>query len=225
MAKVPHLGKDANPGGARFCEEHDRLECVKNRRVGRGVCHARAVKGIDSCRAHSGLKLEQAKAKGHATINLWSAQGEHPSGKVPDSGMVVMSMLQQSWLRCAAYGELLKEQVATGGAVTSASGMDVTGLIGHRYGAAGKDGHIYAVSEEARALVVLESQERDRAVKYAETAHKMGISTRLTDMAEKWGDAVIGRIMVVITGLNLTPEQEARVPDLIQAHLGQIEIG
>jgi hypothetical protein len=145
--------------------------------------------------------------------------------------MAVLGMLQMSWLRAAAYGELLRQQVVTEAPPEpDHEGFDPeavsesSGLIGHRYGAAGKDGHIYAVSEEIRALVALESQERDRVVKYAKTAHDMGISERLTNLAERWGDIVAGRITLILAGLELTPAQEARVPELIQTHLGAVDM-
>jgi hypothetical protein len=145
--------------------------------------------------------------------------------------MAVLGMLQMSWLRAAAYGELLRKQVVTEDLPEPDSeGFDpegnpqTSGLIGYRYGAAGKDGTIYAVSEEARALTALESSERDRVVKYAKTAHDMGISERLTNLAERWGDIVAGRITLILSGLELTRDQEAKVPALIQAHLGHIDM-
>jgi hypothetical protein len=139
-----------------------------------------------------------------------------------------MGMLNQSWLRATALSELLRRQVVkdgeAAGELAEDDNPDMSGLIGFRYGAAGKDGNIFAQSEEARALVVLEAQERDRVVKYAAEAHKMGISERETELAERWGDLVITRLMNVLDALSLTPEQERRVPGLIQAHLGRIEV-
>lgn len=234
MPKKPYLvqplSNTANPGGARWCEDHHRLECSKKRSKTPGPCHAPAVRGLNACRRHCGHRGPVAVAKGQAVITAWTAIGRPAEGEAIDSAAAVLGMLQQSWLRAAAYSQLLQGQVEKDG--TDEAGIDdempvtkANGLIGFRYGAAGKDGHIYAVSEEARALVALESAERDRVVKYAETAHKMGISERMTSMAEKWGDVVVNRIMVVIAGLNLTPEQEALVPALIQSHLGSIELG
>jgi hypothetical protein len=46
----------------------------------------------------------------------------------------------------------------------------------------------------------------------------------LTNLAERWGDVVAGRISLILSGLNLTPEQQALVPDLIRTHLAQIEL-
>ena len=218
----------SNPGNARWCEEHGRLECTKRRSKERGTCHQAAVRGTDACRNHGGHSLEVLKAKGEARITAWSALGAPEGAKTLDSGMAVLGMLQMTWLRAAAYGELLRQQAdkegLSGAEVDGGEPGDTTGLIGYRYGAAGKDGTIYAVSEEVRALVALEAAERDRVVKYAKTAHDMGISERLTGLAERWGDVVVTRIMLVLDALNLTPEQEAMVPALIQAHLGQIDV-
>jgi hypothetical protein len=216
-----------NPGNARWCDPHKRLECTKRKRVSKEACHALAIRGTDACYTHGGNKRAVLKAKGEARITAWSAIGEATKGI--DSGMAVLGMLQMTWLRAAAYGELLRRQAAIEGLVaedpSESDEPNSSGLIGFRYGAAGKDGNVYVQSEDIRALVALEAQERDRVVKFAKTAHDMGISDRLTSLAERWGDLVVGRIMLVLESLDLTPDQEVKVPALIQAHLGQIEIG
>jgi hypothetical protein len=228
------VNAENNPGGARVCPEHgDRLECTKRRSVrqGGGQCHASAVRGTDSCKTHGGARLDVMRAKGEARITAWTAIGRPADGGRLEPGMAVLGMLQMTWLRAAAYGELLRQQVVTEAPPEpDREGFDPeaepqsSGLIGYRYGAAGKDGTIYAVSEEIRALVALEAAERDRVVKYAKTAHDMGISERLTSLAERWGDIVAGRITLILAGLELTPAQEAKVPALIQAHLGAIDM-
>lgn len=226
----PRLNRENNPGNAKWCEEHNRLECTKRRSKGRGPCHGPAVRGIDACKTHGGVSVAVAQAKGEARITAWSAIGD--AAKTVDYRMAVLGVLQMSWLRLAAYSELLRKQVVneqgdieTPGAIEDGEAQENTGLIGYRFGAAGKDGNIYAVSEETRALVLLESQERDRVVKYAKTAHDMGISDRLTSLAERWGDVVATRITLMLDALDLTPEQAERVPVLIQAHLGSIDMG
>lgn len=215
------------PGGARWCGEHQRWECARPRSKGRGTCHGLAIAGTNSCRMHAGVKGEVAKAQGQAVITAWNAMGGTPN---IDYRMAVLGVLQMTWLRLAAYSELLRRQVAAEGEVTEAEIFDpdegspkTSGLIGYRYGAAGKEGRIYAQSEEVRALVALESAERDRVVRYSKVAHDMGISERLTSLAERWGDLVAGRISAILGELNLTPEQQARVPELIQRHLGTID--
>lgn len=223
------VSKDFNPGNARWCETHNRMECTKNRSKGRGPCHALAIRGTQACTTHVGVKTDVAKAKGEARITAWTAVGT--GAETVDYKMAVLGVLQMSWLRLAAYSELLRRQVTAEHREPDLEGFDPesevekSGLVGFRYGAAGKDGNIYAVSEEVRALVTLESAERDRVVKYAKTAHDMGISDRLTNLAERWGDVVATRITLILEGLALSPEQSDRVPALIQAHLGSIDMG
>jgi hypothetical protein len=223
MTNTP-LGPTNNPGGARWCEAHGRLECTKNRRAGRGECHQAAVRGTDACRNHSGYSLEVTKAQGDARITAWSPMG--PTVAV-DASSAVLGVLQMTHLRLAAYAELLRRQVVQEGdqaGTTDEDSPQTSGLIGFRYGMGGKDGITYVQTEEVRALVALEAGERDRVVKYAKTAHDMGISDRLTNLAERWGDIVATRISLMLDGLNLSPEQAAMVPALLQLHLGSIDM-
>jgi hypothetical protein len=226
------VNQEFNPGGARWCTDHvgskqfgtGRLECTKQRSKGRGVCHGVAIRGTDACRIHGGVSKKVAHAQGAARISAWSAVGD--AANAVSAPMAVLGVLQMSWLRLAAYGEILRRQAT--GSVDSQDDQELTdagdGLIGFRYGAAGKEGHIYAVSEEARALVKLEGEERDRVVKYAKTAHDMGISDKLISLAERWGDVVATRIALMLDALELTAEQNEKVPELIQAHLGSIDV-
>lgn len=231
MESAPAHGD--NGYGARWCDEHGRWECVGNRSRGRGICHGTPPKGCRHCNIHAGKPREVAKAEGRARITAWNALGATPQ---VDYRMAVLGVLQMTWLRLGAYSELLRRQVATEGAATPAEPFDPdaepgqegapssSGLIGYRFGAAGKDGRIYAQSEEVRALVALESAERDRVVKYAKTAHDMGISERLTSLAERWGDVVAGRITRLLGDLELSPAQQALVPELVARHLGSIDV-
>lgn len=227
------LGPTNNPGNARWCGEHGRLECTKHRvpRQGGGPCHGPAVRGTDVCKRHGGHRIEVLKVQGEARITAWSAIGRPGPENRIEPGMAVLGMLQMTWLRAAAYGELLRQQVAKDAPPEpDREGHDPegspqpSGLIGYKYGAAGKDGNIYAVSEEVRALVALEAQERDRVVRFSKTAHDMGISERITNLAERWGDVVAMRITLILAGLELTPEQEKLVPALIQTHLSNVDV-
>jgi hypothetical protein len=145
--------------------------------------------------------------------------------------MAVLRMLQMAWVRVHVYAELVRRQVAAEGAEVHPEQQDpespvkTGGLIGHEYGAAGKDGRIFAKSEQVRALVKLESEERDRVVRYAKIAHDMGISDRLASIAERWADTVAGGITSLLGDLDLSPEQSAKVPGLITRYLSVIEIG
>lgn len=231
MVKKPliKLNKDFNPGEAKWCDEHGRLECTKWSRQRDQPCHGPAIRGTANCKTHSGGKIT-AMAKGEARINAWSALGE--SARTISASTAVMAMLQQSWLRAAVYSELLRRQVAAEGDMTEGleqggaegEAPKTGGLVGYRYGMGGKEGILYRQGEAPRELVQLEAAERDRVVKYAKVAHDMGISDRLTAMAERWGEEVVNRLMLIMANLGLTPEQESKVPALIQAHLGTFEL-
>lgn len=227
------LNQDNNPGNARWCgaEGHKRLECTKQRSRGRGQCHGPAIRGTDRCKTHSGTSPRTAAILGKAEITAWSAIGMPAKENNVEAGMAVVNMLNQAWLRASVYGELLRRQVAVEGEALPAEPVypvgdaeDTSGLIGHKYGMGGKEGILYRQSEEVRALVGLEAAERDRVVKYAKTAHDMGISDRLTALSERWGDVVVTRIMTVLDNLDLTIDQQRRVPALIQMYLGTIDL-
>lgn len=227
MKTPPGLAPGA--AGSRACEQHHRNECTSARSYGRGQCHGIAIRGTDKCRVHSGVSLKTAKAKGEARITAWQAFG---APATVDYRMAVLGVLQMTCLRLSAYAELLRLQVATQGegteALTDANAdspmADTGGLIGHRFGMGGKDGILYRQTEEVRALVTLEAAERDRVVKYAKTAHDMGISDRLTNLAERWGDVVASRMAAMLGDLNLSPDQALLVPGLIHKHLGSVDL-
>jgi hypothetical protein len=243
---VPHLGPMENPANAVWCPTHGKLECDTQREsAGKKVkgdtrtdtrCHGPAIRGTSRCSRHSGKSRAVALMAGEATITAWSAMGKPAPGQSIDPGMAVMGMLQMAWMRAHAYGDLLRRQVMTD-VDRLGLGLDLThdemeamtltqikGLIGHKMGSGGQEGTLYVQSEEIRALVALESQERDRVVKFAEIAHKMGISDRLTTMAEKWGDVVAGHISSLLADLNLSAAQQRKVPELLVRHLSVVDI-
>ena len=194
-----------------------------------------ATGGTDSCKMHSGKKLAVSKMEGAArlqahrnSVTAWNAIGETAA---VDHQQIALNTLHMSWLRLATYSELVRQQVAVEGMKVHPEQQDpdarveTSGLIGHEYGAAGKEGRIFAKSEQVRALIRLESEERDRVMRYTKQCHEMGISDKLISMAERWGDIVANRVTKLLTALDLSPEQAARAPALIVQYLGVIDLG
>lgn len=221
-------GPKSRPGGARWCEQHRRWECTKQRTKQRGDCHNIAVSGTAACLNHGGESLEVMKAKGEARITAFSAIGATPG---IDPGYAVLASLHMAWMRLHLYARLLEEQVehdagahyhgqhvTPGGSDSQESPEAVAGLIGHTY-AADKQAGIFAASEAQRALVGLESAERDRVVRFAKVAHDMGIAEREVRLAEKQGELLASVIRNVLGDLDLTPLQQERVPDVVGRHL------
>jgi hypothetical protein len=217
-----------NPAGARWCETHQRWECTKRskRRPG-DDCHASPIRGTAVCRNHGGQSTEVLKARGEA-VTAWSALSGQPEISHTDA---VLGMLQMSWLRAHLYASLLERQFAQaqaqaedvgGGAGEGLDGDPAiglgAGLVGHTRGAV-KDIGIYVTGEAARALTVLEGQERDRCVRYAKTAHDMGIAEAQVRMTEQQGAWLAGLINRILGRLELTESQRTLVGVVVPQEL------
>jgi len=224
----------SSPGGAVWCEQHGRLECTKTSKRTQVRCHARAIRGTATCFSHAGKRLEVAKAQGEA-ITAWSAFAGNPTVSTTEA---VLGMLQMSWLRAHLYATLLEEQVAQARAQSGgrpATDGDVegdgdgqvrgavpvgpgVGLVGHTFGAV-KDIGIYATGEAARGLTQLEAAERDRCVRFAKTAHDMGIAEHQVRLAEQQGQMIAEVIQRVLASLDLSPAQRSRAFEVLPAEL------
>lgn len=211
-----------DPG--RWCDEHQRWECTK-RGKGGGPCHGSRIAGLDACRMHAGISGKLAKAKGEA-ITAWSAAGGQVDIAPADA---VLGMLQMSWLRVHVYAALLEQQVAEAQEDGSgdgdpfreggAPGVGVgAGLVGQTYSGV-KDIGIFATGEAIRGLAQLEAAERDRCVRFAKTAHDMGIADRQIQLAEEQGALLAGVIGRVLDALELSPRQRELVPVIVPQEL------
>ncbi|MCK2219734.1 hypothetical protein MF672_038955 [Actinomadura sp. ATCC 31491] len=214
-----------NEAGARWCEQHKRYECTKRskRRPG-DDCHASAIRGTNACRTHGGQKTEVLKAKG-AALSAWRAV---PGRQDVTPSEAVLAMLQMSWARVNLYASLLEQQVADaqndGGGLGGSDDPDLgpgAGLIGHTRSGV-KDIGIFATGEAARGLTLLEEKERDRCVRFAKTAHDMGIADREIRLAEQQGALIAGAISRILDALELTAAQRARVPEVVPGVLLEI---
>ena len=224
-------------GGARWCTEHNRNECRHRRKRGQGPCHASAIRGTDGCKIHVGMSTAAARVKGEAEVQAaksvahvtdpaaWSLS----ASPTIDYRLTVLSVLQMSAARMAFYSELLRRQVESEGLEAQpvgedTSSADASGLIGFRYGAAGKDGIVYVQSEEVRALVALEASERDRVIQFSKVAHGMGISDRLTNLAERWSEVMASKLTLMFGELGLDAGQQALIPGLIAKHMTVVDL-
>lgn len=170
--------------GARWCEEHERWECSKQRSKQRGVCHGSAVRGLALCRMHVGRSSDLAKTQGEANLLAWSTHSAKDAAAL-DPGQVVMDQLRVAVIRADIYGELLRVQIAD---------EEVAGLVGPTY-AAGRDGARVETGEQVRALAKLEAEWRDRAVRFAKTAHDMGIAERVIELHQGQAQLVVSAFM------------------------------
>lgn len=205
--------------------------------IGGGVCFMHGGKAPQvAAKREERIVAFEAKAE----ITAWSAMTGRPT---VDPGLAVLAALHMSWLRLHVYSGLLQQQLegepgvtflraseggprlARGYAADQPAPDGVDGLIGHTY-AADKQAGVFASGEAVRALVTLEAQERDRVVRYAKTAHDMGIAEREVRLAEEQGRLLAGVINGVLAEVGLTAEQLARAPEVITRHLlAVVELG
>lgn len=222
----PTRQPDPTRGGAIWCEQHRQWECTKNRKRG-GVCHGAAITDLDACRMHGGQRADVLKAKGEA-LSAWRAV---PGVQAVSPSEAVMQMLQVSWARFHLYAGLLEQQVTDAqdndGGLGGSDVPDLgpgAGLIGHTRSGV-KDIGIFATGEAARGLTLLEEKERDRTVRYAKTAHDMGIADREIKLAEQYGALIAGAINRILDALELSPAQRALVPEVVPGILLEIAGG
>lgn len=223
---------DPARGGATWCGEHGRWECVKRVKASRGGgrCHGPAIIGVDRCRMHGGKSADLLKAEGEA-ITAWSAAvaaSGRPGKPVVSTAEAVLGMLQMSWLRADVYAGLLEQQVAEAQADGSGGGPPGVGvgagLIGHTLSGV-RDIGIFATGEALRGLVQLEAAERDRCVRFAKTAHDMKIDEAQIKIAETQGALLAGVISRVLDALELTAEQRIKVPEIVPRELRAVAGG
>jgi hypothetical protein len=193
--------------GARWCPEHSRWECSANK----PDHHASAVRGMAKCRHHVGKQLDLAKTQGEANLAAWSAVAGREQEPL-DLGQTVMEQLRVAVIRADIYGELLRIQI---------SDEEIGGLVGPSY-AAGRDGQRVETGEQVRALVKLEAEWRDRVVKYAEVAHRMGIATRVIELAQGQAEIVVlaFRAALEVAGAELLPGVRAAMVETFLGRLG-----
>ena len=135
-----------------------------------------------------------------------------------DLGQTVMDQLRLAVIRADVIGELVRIQVA-------GEEDQLRGLVGPTY-AAGRDGARVETGEQVRALARLEAEWRDRVVKYAETAHRMGIATQVIELAQGQAEivTVAFRAALDAAGAELVPAVRGLIVAAFLERLGRGEL-
>lgn len=181
-------------GGARWCEEHHRNECTRQRNKQRGlICHANAIAGLDRCVNHAGETTEKAKARGQAN-RMRAAFAEIPASEYVDPGDVLLwavtvAARQVAWLR---------------------------GLIGDRL-----DAGTSIDAEGVAVLVKLEQDERTAVTRAAKMALDAGIAERQVRLAERTAEQLVAVLRGVVTELGHDATDPA-VQGVVRRHLALV---
>lgn len=192
----------------RWCEEHQRWECVAQRKAGRGVCHSnRMVRGTDKCRMHLGKKAA-------AAITEDAARRAVQTYGLPRDVSPTEALLEEvrytaghvAWLR-ERVQELEQQDVIWG----------VTERV--TKGAGEYPGVDETEAATAHAWVELYYRERAHLVSVTKAAITAGIEERRVRLAESQGALLADVIKRILGRLNLTPKQQGMVPNVVPEEL------
>jgi hypothetical protein len=196
----------ASAAGARACTGHRRRDgapCTKN-----------ALAGQDVCRSHGGGS-PQAKAAAVRRVTEQKAEAIMGRFAGPVDTTPTRALLDSvRWV--AGYVEFLREQVAR--ITNDATDVDdlIWGKTKHKTG-----GDDAGTTEEAKpsAWDALLGTWQERLTKLCTEAIRAGIEERRVRLAEQQGALVADVIRGILGELALTPEQAARVPEVVPRHL------
>jgi hypothetical protein len=209
-------------------ESHVWSHCRSPRSKGRGPCHGHAMdgtEGAERCRMHVGPPKARAMANIRAELAKWTL-GE----PVDDPADVLLRLITQSRMRAEFYATLLQQAYDSAERIAAAAPSDrgltddlrrdfdnvlqaggVAALIGKTYGAAGKEGDVYATGEAIRGLAKLEADERDRCANFCRLAIAAGIAERLVKVAEQLAATIMRVLVGALDDAGVTGDQRQAV--------------
>lgn len=183
---------------------------IKSQRTG-GPCRGSVVRGTKRCKNHAGVALPVAKARGDVVIELreWGL-----GDTTIDPGETLLRLVTQAAWRAGKYAGQIQEMV------DDAGGDLRKALTADQY-VTTEDGATVKTGEYIRAMVKLESEERDRCGHFAKLAVAAGLAERQVRLAEQQG-AMLAAVIRAILGdpdLGLTAQQNAVAPAVVARHL------
>lgn len=228
------------------------MKCTGRRTDGQ-PCTQHAIRGTDRCANHAGRTKAEQKARGAVVLELrrWGLTGQDD---LTDPGVTLLKLVTQSAQRADFYAGLLAEAYDAAerlaasehpptadqvpgqrpnatDAERAAEDLDrifttggVAALISYKYGAAGKDGNLYAAEEALRGLVRLEAEERDRCAAFATKAVAAGLAERQVRLAEQQGALIAQVLRAALSDLGYDPA-DPKVARVVSTRLRSIAGG
>ena len=210
--QLPEGFEEFRPNGQRRC-------WARARRAGGGQCSGVAMTGQNVCHMHGGKAQQNlAKAK-ERVVERKAAELVATYGRKIETTATEALLDEVQWT--AGHVAWLRERVQEIESTATVTGTDtehplVWGVTREKEG-----GEDRGVTSEAAPNVWLKlyQQERDHLVKVCSAAIKAGIEERRIQLAEQQGALVAQAIRAILGDLQLTAEQQARVPEVVPRHL------
>jgi hypothetical protein len=207
------------PEGYDYYRADGKPRCWGKSKRTDGQCRNPAMAGQHICRMHGGNAPQNlAKAKERLTERRAAEIVATYGGKIETTATEAL-LDEVQWT--AGHVAWLRERVQEIEASAAASGTDsehplVWGKTREKTG-----GEDFGTTEEATPSIWLKlyQQERAHLVKVCGEAIKAGIEERRIRLAEQQGALVAQAIRAILNDLGLSPEQQARVPEVVPRHL------
>lgn len=211
---------------AFFDSGHDGPKCGGKKRQGEGTCTQPAGWGTDHpgtgrCKLHGGsTKNHNARAVEQQARSLVETYGRKIETTAVEALLdeVQWTAGHVAWLRDRVR-EIEQVELTVGDGETGGGGGEhplVWGTTRRKTG-----GEDWGQTEEAVPNVWLRlyQTERTHLVKVCAEAIKAGIEERRVRLAEQQGALVAQVIRAILADLDLSAEQQARIPDVVPRHL------
>lgn len=166
-----------------------------------------------------------ARTRSGATCRLFAGQGtnhvgfgrcKHHGGSTPTH--VASAVIQEARLRAVEFGEELPVEPAE--ALLTMLRLTAGMVAWTRDELARMDDR---TTFEGQVLTRIYADERDRTARIAKAALDAGVAERTVRLAESYGELIATLIGNILVDLRLTPEQQDRAPQIVQARLLELE--
>lgn len=187
---------------------HDLAKCGARKRQGEGLCGRPAGWGTShpgegACKLHGGATRTQ-------TVGAERRQVEREARRLLEELGEARPVTDPAAELQRVAGEIV--------AMKDAAARIVQGLTSMRYvGATG--------AEQLRAEVAVYERALDRAAKVLADMVKLGLEARQVGLAEAQGALVAQVVRAILGDLQLTAEQQARVPEVVPRRLRALTAG
>jgi hypothetical protein len=200
------MGDRPPVGGAVWCDQHRRAECVHLSKRTKQRCHQQAVSGTDTCWSHGGKTLAKLRAEGQVRLEVAAFALEARAEPVNEKEFLLELVglaRDRVLLVSRLLGEAFRAQLA-GGEAGTVGPAGAGALVGHRY-VLDRDGARVAVGEATRGLAAYEAEWVDRGARLAKWAVDAKLTDAQADVLAMLSGQLQGIIDSVLVGFGLDP--------------------